>query len=204
MGRQAGQVMERQSTPVVSVASQAVSPWVPVTPHMKDPSLDTVSPVMDTLLCLAASQKLPAFFVMVLSPTVRSDIFLSVESIMAAVVLVAPLQDDPELWPDSDTADTAGGAAGPARSPVFCRGKWELAPGPPPRGKMWVHLRLLEVSFTRALLGSKGLTRARPGLISQEVVMDEPAPALPHMGLSVRLELTCNEDRDCHYTSLSC
>ena len=73
--------------------------------------------------------------------------------------------------------------------PVFCRGRWELAPGPPPRGKMWVHLRLFEVSLTRALLGSKGLTRARPGLISQGV-MAEPAPALPHMGLSVKLELT--------------
>ena len=54
---------------------------------------------------------------------------------------------------------------------------------------MWVHLRLFEVSFTRALLGSKGLTRARPGLINQGV-MAEPAPALPHIGLSVKLELT--------------
>ena len=50
----------------------------------------------------------------------------------------------------------------------------------------------MEVSFTRALLGSKGFTRARPGLISHGVLIAESAPALPHMGLSVKLELTWN------------
>ena len=124
MGRQAGQVMDLQSTPVVSVASQALSPWAPSTPHMMAPCLDTFS-VMEDFLCLEASQSIPAgpgFLFIDLSPTVKSDIFLRVESIIVFMFLVVwPLHDDPGLCPDSDTA--VWGAAGATLSPVFCRGR---------------------------------------------------------------------------------